>query len=171
LFSFRWSDNLDGTSPVRQKDKVKENSLIDNTARLATSRYIYKSMPVDIFNMKKIDCSICGGCCKHIATEIDKPEDEEDFDYIIWYLMHENVHISISNDDEWLLEFITPCKALGKDNRCTAYEKRPDICRGYESDECVTNGEGSPDKALFKSREDLLRWMKKKEIKYKHYDE
>ena len=30
----------------------------------------------------------------------------------------------------------TACRHLGGDNRCTAYETRPQICRGYSTDDC-----------------------------------
>lgn len=87
--------------------------------------------------MKK-DCSKCDGkCCKYVVIEFDKPDELKDFEAIKWFVSHENVHVFIDEEGEWFLEFITPCKYLGKDNRCTNYENRSQICRDYDQDECT----------------------------------
>lgn len=118
----------------------------------------------NIIKTKKVDCKSCGGCCKHIAIDVGKPTSKEDYHYLMWYLLHENVHVSISHENEWLVEFLTPCTWLGENNRCNGYFDRPEICRGYDPEECVMNGAGPPDKQLFRTRDDLVKYLNKKKI-------
>lgn len=87
--------------------------------------------------MKTKDCSTCNGaCCRYIVTEIDSPEEVEDFEEIKWYVAHKNVNVFVDEEDAWHLEFLTPCEHLGEDNLCKIYEKRPKICRDFSVDEC-----------------------------------
>ncbi len=82
-------------------------------------------------------CNECDGkCCKYVAIEIDVPETLEDFENIKWYVCHENVHVYVEEDGSWNIEFITPCRHLDENNRCTYYKKRPTICREYNQEEC-----------------------------------
>ncbi len=86
-------------------------------------------------------CDKCGAkCCKYVSTEIDSPEDKEDFDNIKWHVSHENVHVFINQDDEWYLQFHTPCKHLNSQNKCNIYENRYPICREYDLSKCEHNG-------------------------------
>ena len=86
---------------------------------------------------EKKTCENCDGkCCKYVAMEIDCPDCIEDFENIKWYVAHENVHVYIEEDGTWNIEFITPCKYLGKNNKCGIYERRPKICRRYDQSEC-----------------------------------
>ncbi len=102
--------------------------------------------------MKK-DCSHCDGkCCKYVVVEIDKPEELSDFENIKWFVSHENVKVFVE-DDEWFLEFITPCKFLDKNNRCTNYEKRPQICRDYNVGECTFYNEYSEEHTFSNPKE------------------
>ena len=68
-----------------------------------------------------MDCKKCGNCCNHIALEIDAPKWKEDYNHILWYLLHENVRVFIE-DNEWYLEFLTRCKAFDKNNDGTLTE-------------------------------------------------
>ena len=112
-------------------------------------------------------CKKCGVCCKHVALEIDKPTNKEDYNDILWYLLHEDVSVYIE-DGEWHIEFTSKCKALGDDNKCNFYEDRPKICRSYSSCSCVNNGEGEPHDIKFDSADDFLKYMKEKGIDYKY---
>ncbi|MEL7238972.1 MAG: YkgJ family cysteine cluster protein, partial [Planctomycetota bacterium] len=48
-------------------------------------------------------CERCSAlCCRQIALPLDNPEDAEDFDNIRWYLMHENVHVFVE-DEQWYI--------------------------------------------------------------------
>jgi len=116
--------------------------------------------------MDKVSCAMCGGCCKHIAIQIDTPEDKEDFEDIMWYLLHDNVNVFIDDEDDWYVEFSTKCSALNDDNSCKVYETRPQICRRYDPESCVKNGEGEAEKFKFRTREDLFNYMKLRNINY-----
>ena len=85
-----------------------------------------------------MNCEKCDArCCKYVAVEIDKPETKEDFEDIKWFVCHKNVNVFVDEDDEWYVEFLSPCEFLGEDNLCTNYENRPKICRRYSQDECT----------------------------------
>ncbi|MBD3261876.1 MAG: YkgJ family cysteine cluster protein [Candidatus Altiarchaeales archaeon] len=85
-------------------------------------------------------CVGCTRCCRHVTLEIDAPEDEEDFENIRWYLLHQNVSV-FKSDDEWYVEFHTPCRMLSEDGGCRVYEQRPKICSDYDPSECELNGQ------------------------------
>ena len=108
---------------------------------------------------EKPSCVGCTVCCRHIAIELDKPEDFDEFTEIIWYLMHKKVMVAIDEENDWYIEFKTDCKALNKDGKCNIYELRPNICRDYDPEECEFNGEGSAWKHEFNSREDFLKFL------------
>jgi Fe-S-cluster containining protein len=76
-------------------------------------------------------CHLCNAsCCRYFALHIDTPADEEDYDHIRWYLMHEGVSVWVQ-DDDWYLEVRTVCRHLQLDKTCGIYETRPQICRDY----------------------------------------
>lgn len=76
-------------------------------------------------------CHLCNAaCCRYFALEIDEPVDEEDFDHIRWYLMHEGIVVWVQ-DGDWYLEVRTQCRHLQPNNTCGIYEDRPQICREY----------------------------------------
>jgi Fe-S-cluster containining protein len=99
-------------------------------------------------------CHSCNGlCCRHIATEIDRPTTKIDFDNIRWYLMHE--------DDNWMIEVTTPCRHLQSDHCCGIYANRPSVCREYPgTDESCEHEDKSPTyKLLFTNDNELVNWM------------
>lgn len=80
------------------------------------------------------DCQSCRQkCCGYVQMPWDEPTDEEDIQELRWMVAHKGVAVNIE-DDEWSLEFNTPCDKLGKDGLCTVYEKRPQICQEYAAD-------------------------------------
>lgn len=90
----------------------------------------------------KKTCDNCDGkCCKYVAIEIDTPETKEDFENLRWYVAHKNVNVYVDEDEVWHVEFITTCEFLGESNKCKIYEKRPEICREYDHDECTFHNE------------------------------
>jgi len=106
-------------------------------------------------------CEECDAkCCKHVAMEIDSPEDREDFENLRWFVSHKNVNIFVDEEGIWHLEFITPCEFLGKDNKCLNYENRPDICREYDHEECVFHGDYK-EKHTFTNLKELDGYIKK----------
>lgn len=83
--------------------------------------------------------SLCGHCtakcCSYFALPIDTPSTRKDFDYIRWYLLHEQATVFIE-EGVWYLLVHTICKHLQPDNRCGIYEERPQICRDYTTKNC-----------------------------------
>jgi uncharacterized protein len=78
------------------------------------------------------ECKKCDAyCCKHVAVHIDAPVSKKEFDHIRWYLLHENVWVSIDLEGDWVLEFRTPCTKITKDFKCGDYDNRPAICKNY----------------------------------------
>lgn len=81
-------------------------------------------------------CNYCSGkCCRYFALPIDKPTNYEEFDYVRWYLLHENATVFVE-DGSWFLLVHTVCKALDENNRCKIYDKRPLVCREYSTEKC-----------------------------------
>ena len=106
-------------------------------------------------------CDRCAAlCCRYVALPIDNPDTAKDFDNVRWYLMHENVHVFV-DDDQWYVGFATRCKHLQPDNRCGVYETRPRICRGYTTDNCDYHGGDYQYQHLFTSAEQLRRHAEK----------
>jgi hypothetical protein len=110
-----------------------------------------------------MDCKKCDAyCCRHVAVGIDTPANKKDFDQIRWYLLHKNVWVSIGYDDNWIVEFKTPCRHIAKDFRCDDYENRPKICADYPSRGSVCEKEGGlACKVLFKNAEDFEKYLNK----------
>jgi len=112
-----------------------------------------------------IKCAVCNAhCCRHVAIHIDTPTTKAEHDTIRWYLLHENVYISIDHDNNWILEFKTPCREITSDFKCGDYRNRPAICRDYPSSEEYCEGE-TTDVAythLFKSVEDFEEYLEEK---------
>ena len=104
-------------------------------------------------------CAGCTKCCEHVAIEIDKPEDGEDFRTIMWYVMHKNVYVFVDEDDEWYVEFRTTCESLQDNGLCGIYDIRPDICRDYDQSDCERTG--TPYVSCFRSKEDVINYVKK----------
>ena len=111
-----------------------------------------------------INCDECSAaCCKYVATEIDVPANATDYDNIRWYLMHKNINVFIDHDDDWYLEFKTPCSHLGEDNKCKVYKNRPEICSRHGIDDgiCEFLGEELPYKVCFTNEMEFEEYMKR----------
>lgn len=110
-------------------------------------------------NNKILNCDNCEAqCCKYVAIEIDAPESLEDFENIRWYVAHKNIHVYVEEDGTWNVEFLTPCEHLGENNRCMAYERRPQICREYHQGECTFHNEYE-ETFSFQSIEDVDKYI------------
>ena len=84
----------------------------------------------------QILCDFCTAkCCRYFALPIDTPTEVKDFDYIRWYLLHQQATV-FTEDETWYLLVHTSCKHLQSDNRCGIYETRPQICREYTTADC-----------------------------------
>lgn len=81
-------------------------------------------------------CDHCPAkCCHYLAAPIDAPSTQQDFDYIRWYLLHNEATVFVE-DGSWYLLIYSSCRFLRSDNRCGIYETRPQICRDYSTDIC-----------------------------------
>lgn len=110
-------------------------------------------------------CAGCSQCCEYIALGLDYPTTVKDFDEILWFIIHRDVWIYIDDENDWYIQFNTPCEKL--DNmRCGYYPNRPNVCRDYEPKDCVRYGDGDePEKYMFKNEVDLFRYLAKKRPK------
>jgi Fe-S-cluster containining protein len=81
-----------------------------------------------------------------VAVELDEPTSKSDFEDMVYYLLHENVKISVVVEDEdaeertWYLEFRGRCRYLDAGGRCIIYGQRPRICRDHAVEECEHHG-------------------------------
>ncbi len=81
-------------------------------------------------------CEYCTAkCCRYFAVQIETPTTWQEFDYIRWFLMHYGAAV-FTEQGGWYLLVHSPCKHLRDDNRCGIYERRPNICRQYATDNC-----------------------------------
>ncbi len=107
-------------------------------------------------------CDSCSAlCCRYVALPIDNPTTAKDFDYIRWYLVHENIVVFIEAK-QWYIGFFTRCKHLQDDNRCGIYLERPRICRGYDTSNCDWHGGDYKYEMLFTSAEQLREYAEAK---------
>ncbi|NLW31039.1 MAG: hypothetical protein GXY77_06230 [Fibrobacter sp.] len=116
------------------------------------------------------NCSDCDAyCCRHVALHIDKPVSKKDYDQIRWYLLHENVWVSIDFENNWILEFRTPCRNIASDHKCIDYENRPKICRDYPSEDqlCERQTDKPFYRYLFKNDKEFEKYLDKKGIDWK----
>ena len=99
--------------------------------------------PVPVETEREYPCARCGAfCCRHVALEIDKPTNKQDYDYIRWYLLHKKVEV-FTDEGKWYLKLETECEKLLPNGRCGIYETRPSICRDYppKDRECEFEGD------------------------------
>ncbi|MEC7564172.1 MAG: YkgJ family cysteine cluster protein [Planctomycetota bacterium] len=81
-------------------------------------------------------CDHCSAkCCKYFALPIETPVDQEDFDFIRWYVLHDLVTV-FAEDDDWYIMVHTTCRHLQSNHLCGIYETRPQICRDYNTENC-----------------------------------
>jgi len=114
-----------------------------------------------------LTCNDCSAkCCKYIALEIDKPTTKKDWDNIFWYLHHQNVVVFIDQENDWMIEFKTPCKHLLQNKKCEIYDNRPLVCRTHTQKDCEFHNSEKPYKHEFSSADDLKKYLQEKMIKY-----
>ena len=108
--------------------------------------------------MSECLCDQCAAlCCRYFALPIDNPQTAKQYDDIRWYLCHENVVVFIEKR-QWYLGIQNRCKHLTPQNQCGIYDTRPDICRGYSTDNCDYHGGEYEFQELFTSAEQLRVW-------------
>ena len=81
-------------------------------------------------------CDHCTAkCCRYFSLPIDTPESREEFDYIRWYLLHEQTTVYV-DDGTWFLLVQTSCRHLQDNHLCGIYQTRPQICREHTTEDC-----------------------------------
>lgn len=116
-------------------------------------------------------CRGCSDCCEYIAIPISRPRTRRDFDELLWFLLHQNVYLFVDDENDWYVQFNTPCTAL-VEQRCGVYRQRPRICHEYKVDECTTYSDGPAEKLLFTSPDELLAYVRTKRPKtFRHLSE
>jgi Fe-S-cluster containining protein len=110
---------------------------------------------------KKVMCKKCTGlCCRYFALPIEDPEDWDDYDDIRWYLCHDDISVFLE-DGDWYLNVENKCKYLAdKDHTCKHYDKRPKICRGYETEDCDFTGNNYDHELYFTTDKQMEEYMK-----------
>jgi Fe-S-cluster containining protein len=81
-------------------------------------------------------CNHCTAkCCRYFALPLDEPTDREDFEFIRWFLLHDQAAV-FTEEGIWYVLVHTQCKHLQADNRCGIYATRPPVCREYSTEDC-----------------------------------
>lgn len=115
--------------------------------------------------MTYLKCDRClpAKCCTYVSFEIDKPEELSDYENLLWYVAHTGVELYI-HKKSWYMNVLNRCEFLGADNRCTAYERRPQICREYSLEECEyeANQDAYEYEEYFKNFSELENYVWKK---------
>jgi Fe-S-cluster containining protein len=115
-------------------------------------------------------CQKCDGrCCKYVIVNLDDPEDNDDWEELKWFLCHENIFVFIDHEDDWCVEFRTPCKFQDpKTNMCTIYDDRTAMCHQHDPENCEVHGAGEHYwKKAFYTKEDIEKYRKEIESKKK----
>ena len=107
-------------------------------------------------------------CCRYVTVKIDEPKDNEDYEPILWYLIHENVEIFI-DEEGWHILFNSKCKKLGDDFKCKDYDKRPQVCSDHKMESCERYNLEDVF-ASFKSPKEFRKYMKNKKIDIRKID-
>lgn len=114
-------------------------------------------------------CKTCGArCCRHVALQIDTPTCKRDYDNIRWFLVHERVSVFVDEENDWLVEFTTPCGKLTPENTCSDYATRPDVCRSYPgADDCEYDSAEEPHKIRFTTAREFEEYLERKGIDWR----
>lgn len=121
----------------------------------------------DKTNKEKNPCIECiADCCREVAVPINTPRTKKDWDEIRWLCAHKNVQVFKDLENDWLVEFITPCEKLDYTNMCKIYETRPHICKEHSHTNCIKVDPDGYYKVLFKNIEDVDNYIKKKNYKW-----
>ncbi|MFA6089326.1 MAG: YkgJ family cysteine cluster protein [Candidatus Woesearchaeota archaeon] len=125
----------------------------------------FSSDPKVIAKLEKEDkknadlCSGCEECCRYVNIGIAPPKTQEDYDYIVWYLLHENVYVWVGKKNTWYVKFITKCKPLKK-GKCISYQTRPMVCREYTQKKCEKDNLIKDEVMSFHSVKEFVDYLK-----------
>ena len=106
----------------------------------------------------KVLCEFCTAkCCRYFALPLETPTNREDFEYIRWFLLHDQSSV-FTEGGVWYVCVHTVCKHLQEDQRCGIYETRPPICREYTTKDCEYEDEWVYDQ-YFETAEQVEEYM------------
>lgn len=92
---------------------------------------------------KKDSSSKCRGCsadcCHDLSFSITRPRTRYEKDKLRWHLHFDTVNVYIRNR-RWHALIKGKCIYLDKNNKCTIYPKRSDICRDHMPPHCERYG-------------------------------
>jgi len=102
-------------------------------------------------------CDHCTGkCCRYFTVPLESPKTWGDYDAIRWYLAHQDTLVYVESGD-WYILVKSKCKYLLEDNRCGIYHDRPEVCRGYTTDDCEYDTDWTFEK-VFETAEQLWEY-------------
>jgi Fe-S-cluster containining protein len=113
----------------------------------------FREIPTWLTQLRTPHASGCGAK----TFPRDTPRTREEFDYVRWYLLHEQATVFV-DEGTWYLLVHTRCRHLQPDNRCGIYETRPQICRDYSTDNCEFDDEACYEQ-YFETPEQLEEYM------------
>jgi hypothetical protein len=154
---------------VNELDRAKE-SLANGVAAPDEAQVNAVSGPADplagIEKQSDHPCFDCVRCCTYVAIEIDTPTTMKEYDYIVWYLYHQNVSIFVDWEGDWFIKFETRCRHLTSGGLCDIYASRPAICKDFDWRDCENRiGSEPADKWLFETSDQFLRWFEQRRPK------
>ncbi len=108
-------------------------------------------------------CKDCPAiCCKNLAMAIGKPANGKEVEDLKWQLQFTHVKVYIRHH-HWYQWIKTQCMYLTKDNKCSIYENRPDICRKHNPPDCEKFGKFYD--VMISTPDELEAYLRKKKKK------
>lgn len=155
----------------KDKKSKKKRKVIPIDPSTARTMMVLPVLNSPMQKEKDHPCYNCIQCCSYVATEIDEPTTNSDYDCVMWYLYHPNVSIFLDFDGDWYIQFDSKCENLTEHGLCGVYETRPEICRDYDWKDCEVRWPDEPlHKAFFQKADEFLIWLEKRRPKsYKKY--
>lgn len=110
-------------------------------------------------------CDKCPAlCCSDLEESINRPRTELEVNNLKWELHFSNTRVFIRSK-RWYTLTLGRCKYLDKDDRCTIYEDRPEVCRDHMPPACERYGDIYD--VMFEDPEDLQKHIDKEKRKAK----
>ncbi|MFA6804505.1 MAG: YkgJ family cysteine cluster protein [Candidatus Methanomethylophilaceae archaeon] len=80
----------------------------------------------------EFECKMCGKCC-HQPNIIIQPQEVDRISHAAGIPLYDFVsgYLRRTPDGRMLFTHTAPCAFLGKDNKCTIWEDRPEICDDF----------------------------------------
>lgn len=154
---------------MTELDRAKDNAANGAAAAADSRASAVLERDAELVNVEKQSdhpCFECVQCCTYVALEIDTPTTMKEYDYIVWYLYHQNVSVFVDWEGCWYIKFETRCEHLSAVGLCDIYSSRPVICKDFDWRECENRLRSEPaDKWLFEDSDQFLRWFEKKRPK------